>query len=170
MSGRKFKNSTLRVGPDMTLSLVPWGIPVYVENNVLFNRDDNPTGFGKGFQWWGGFHQLNWRITSKLHFYGRYDWIHGNHFNDTGVTLSTPVGAATPPTVTGVTNVHPREWDVVGGLQYLVLENFKLTGEFRHRTFANDGVHPDPVPAGLGVSSHDRMEENFFTLRASLGF
>ncbi len=147
-TGRKFNDTTLRVGPDFTLSLVPWNIPVYLENQILFNRDGDPTGFGKSFSWWGGLHQLNCRITKTLHAYGRYDWIRGQRFNDTAFG--------------GVTDVHPKEWDAVGGLQFLLLQNFKLTAEYRYRKFTSESVSPAP--------SHDRVTENFFTIRASFGF
>ncbi len=146
MSGRQRANAETRLGPDFTLSLVPFGIPLYLENQLMWNRDSDPMGFAKSFEWWGGFHQLNWRVAKPLIAYGRYDWIHGEHYNDT--------------TVGGATNAKPHEWAGTGGVQYLVLENFKLTAEYRYREFENRASAP----------SHQHINENFFTLRASLGF
>jgi len=146
LSGLNRRNSTTRVGPDLTLSLAPFGIRVWLENQLLYNHDSNPTGFDRGFTWWGGFSQLNWKIIQPLHAYARYDWIRGERYDDTGVG--------------GVTKARPQEWALVGGLQYLLLENLKLAGEYRYRQFKNDQSTP----------SHQRLDENFFTLRAEVGF
>ncbi len=149
LSGLQRHDSTYRVGPDLGLSLAPWGIPISLKNNVLFNRDSNPTGFGKSFSWTGGFHEINWRVFQPLMAYARYDWIQGNSFDDTSAG--------------GVTRVKPRDWDVVAGLQYLILENVKVTGEYRRREFKNSLTDP-ALPTGK------RLTEDFFTLRLSLGF
>ena len=120
---------------------------MWLEAQVLFNRESNPTGFDKRFSWWGGFGQLNWKILRSLVAYGRYDWIEGDHFDD------TDVGG-----VTG--SVKPREWAAVAGLQWYVLENLKLVGEYSRREFENTASTP----------AHQRVQEDFFTLRAHLGF
>jgi len=129
LSGRG-TNSTVRAGPDATLSLAPLGFPVSLENEVLYNREGDPTGFGKEFVWWGGFHQLNWFISKRAVTYARYDWIKGDRYDDT--------------TAGGITKADPREWDVIAGLQFLVLENFKLIGEYRHHEF-RDCARPPPA-------------------------
>jgi hypothetical protein len=140
-------NATVRAGPDATLSLAPWGIPVTLENDVLYNRESAPTGYGKEFTWWGGFHQLNYLFAPKKAVcYARYDWILGDSFDDT--------------TAGGVTKAHPREWDVVAGLQYLVLENLKLIGEYRHHEFEDRAGSPRVAT----------LTDDGFTLRAMTGF
>ncbi len=150
MSGRDLSNSTLRTGFDTTLSLVPFGVPLWLENNVLYNEDSNPTGFNKSFVWWGGFHQLNCQPMKPLIAYGRYDWIIGNRYDDTAVG--------------GRTKAEPREWDIVAGIQYLILENFKLIGEYRHRLFEDQATTPIVAPNKASLA------EDSFTFRAMTGF
>ncbi len=151
LSAQRARNEMIRIGPDMTLSLVPLRIPVWVENQYMYNRESNPTGFGKEFKWQGGFHQLNWQITNKAIMYDRYDWVSGKLFDD---TTSTVLGVA------GATKAKPREWDVVAGMQYLVLQNLKLIGEYRHHEF-EDSAH-GPNTAGL--------IDDGFTVRAMIAF
>ena len=145
LSGRG-KNSTVRAGPDATLSLAPLGFPVSLENEVLYNREGDPTGFGKEFVWWGGFHQLNWFISKRAVTYARYDWIKGDLYDDT--------------TAGGITKADPREWDVIAGLQFLVLENFKLIGEYRHHEFEDKA----------GTPRNATLTDDGFTFRAMVGF
>ena len=147
LSGLGRSNKAYAVGPDLTLSLEPFDIPIWLETQVLFNRESNPTGFNKSFSWWGGFTQLNWKIVKPLVAYGRYDWLRGDRFDDTGV------GGVTEP-------VKPREWAAVGGLQWYVLENFKLVAEYSRHEFRNPASSP----------TKQKLDENFFTLRAALGF
>jgi hypothetical protein len=151
LSARRARNSMIRIGPDMTLSMVPLGIPVWIENQYMYNRESNPTGFGKEFTWQGGFHQLNWQITKKAIMYDRYDWVDGKRFDD---TTSTVLG------VTGVTKAKPGEWDVVAGLQYLILQNLKLIGEYRHHEFEDSASAPNKA----------RLNDDGFTVRAMVGF
>jgi hypothetical protein len=75
---------------------------------VLYNRESNPTGYGKEFAWWGGFHQLNYFPRKTVVVYARYDWIYGSSFDDTGAG--------------GESKSHPMEWDLIGGLQFLIYE------------------------------------------------
>jgi hypothetical protein len=151
MSAGKTRNEMLRIGPDMTLSMAPFGIPVWIENQYMYNRESDPTGFGKEFKWQGGFHQLNWQITKKAITYDRYDWVSGKPFDD---TMSTVLG------VTGVTKAKPREWAVVAGMQYLILPNLKLIGEYRHHEFEDSSSMPNTA----------RLEDDGFTLRAMIAF
>ncbi len=151
-SGAERHNQFYAVGPDLTLNLEPFDIPVWLEAQALYNRESNPTGFGKSFSWWGGFAQLNWKIVRSLVAYGRYDRIEGDHFDDTAATVNDVSGTTGP--------VKPREWMAVGGLQWYVLENLKLIGEYSHREFENNASTP----------AHQRIQEEFFTIRASLGF
>lgn len=146
LAGPGRSNEASAVGPDLTLSLEPFDVPLWLETQVLFNHESKPTGFNS-FDWWGGFAQLNWKVVRSLLAYARYDWLRGDGFNDT--------------TVRGVTGpVKPREWQVVGGLQWYVLENFKLMVEYSHHEFKNNASSP----------SKQKMEEDFFTIRAALGF
>jgi hypothetical protein len=147
LAGLGRHNAFSSVGPDLLLSLEPWDIPVWLETQVLFNRESNPTGFNKEFRWWGGFTQINWKIVDSLVAYGRYDWIRGNRFDDIGVGGVTPV-------------VKPQEWGIVAGLQWYVLENLKLLGEYSRREFRNN----------LSTPATQKLNENFFSVRASLGF
>ena len=140
-----------RIGPDMTLSMVPLGIPVWIENQYIYNRESDPTGFGKEFTWQGGFHQLNWQITKKAIMYDRYDWVSGKLFDDTTVTV---LG------VTGIMKAKPREWDVVAGLQYLILQNLKLIGEYRHHEFQDSAGMPNTA----------RLKDDGLTVRAMIAF
>ena len=146
-SGLGRSNQFYTVGPDLTLSLDPFDIPVWLETQVLFNRESNPTGFNKSFKWSGGFTQLNWKIVKPVIVYGRYDWLRGDRFDDTGD------GGVTKP-------VKPREWAAVGGIQWYVLENFKLLAEYSRHEFRNHENTP----------TKQRLTEDFFTVRASLGF
>jgi hypothetical protein len=54
MSGRQLANRMTAFGPDLRLSLEPRDIPVWLETEVLFNRESDPTGFKRSFSWWGG--------------------------------------------------------------------------------------------------------------------
>lgn len=140
-----FQSARVSAGPDATLSLAPIKIPVSLENNVLYNRESNPTGYGKEFAWWGGFHQLNYFPTKMAVVYARYDWIDGMSFDDT--------------TVGGESKARPKEWDLVAGLQFLVLENLKMIAEYRHHEF------DDRVASGSST-----LIDDGFTIRAMTGF
>lgn len=152
LAGLGRRNEFYSVGPDLTLSLEPFDIPVWLETQLLFSRESNPTGFEKSFKWWGGFTQLNWKIFKPLIAYGRYDWVRGDRFDDTGVCATSVCGVTGP--------VKPREWQVVGGLQWYVLENFKLVAEYGRHEFKNPVSSP----------SKEKLTEDLFTLRAALGF
>lgn len=146
-SGTGRHNQFSTVGPDLTLSLEPMDIPVWLETQVLFNRESSPTGFKRGFNWWGGFSQLNAKVLTSVVAYARYEWLRGSRFNDTGLR--------------GVTGpVKPREGAAVGGIQWYVLENFKLLGEYSRREFENSA----------SVPRHQKLDEDFFAVRAVLGF
>lgn len=146
MSGRDVKNGTVRAGPDATLSLAPLGIPVNLENCVLYNRESNPTGFDKEFVWWGGFHQLNWFISPASVTYARFDWIQGKKYDDTAAG--------------GITRADPREWDIIAGAQHTVLANLKLIAEYRHHEFEDRAGTPRTA----------KLTDDGFTLRAMVGF
>jgi hypothetical protein len=141
------KNELAKIGVDWTFSLVPFNIPFSLDNQVMWSRESNTTLFGVPFTWVGGFHQLNWFIAKEAVAYARFDWIQGKEFND------VPFG--------GVTDVKPREWDVVAGVQYLVFQNAKLTGEFRHHVFS-DQIFKDVRQA--------KLIDDGGTVRVSLGF
>jgi hypothetical protein len=143
MSGNQVANSRTTFGPDFTLSAVPFGIPVWLDNQILFSRESSPTGFNRSFSWKGGFHQLNWQGAKTTMSYVRYDWVHGDHFDD--------------QTAGGVTNVSPSEYDVVVGVQHLIEQNIKLIGEFRHHRFE------DKVSGGT-------LTDSGGTIRLMIGF
>ncbi len=147
LAGLGRRNEAYAVGPDLTLSLEPFDIPVWFEAQALFNHESDPTGFKKSLSWWGGFGQLNWKIVKSLLAYGRYDWLRAHRFDDTGD------GGFTGP-------VKPREWQAVGGLQWYVLENFKLVAEYSRHEYKNSASTP----------ATQKVAEDFFTLRAALGF
>ncbi len=168
LSGTQPANRTHAFGPDLTLSLEPLDIPIWLETQVLFERESNPTAFHQAFSWWGGFSQLNARLPVGMKFlqfivaYGRYDWLHGDRFND------IPAGG-----VTGV--VRPREWQAVGGLQWVVLENLKIVTEYSRRVFENNAQTATVATIGDGMPPalmpvHQRLTDDFFTVRASIGF
>lgn len=146
-SGRQASNAFHAVGPDLTIDLRPFELPVWLENQVLFNRESDPTGFKKAMEWWGGFSQLYVQIIKPVIAYARYDWLAGDRFDD------TLVGGVTGP-------VRPREWAAVGGIQWYVYENFKLLTEYGRREYSNDASTP----------KQQRVEENFLPVRASIGF
>jgi len=135
-------NTTFHVGPDLTLSLRPFGPQVWLDTQVLFNRESNPTGFDKGFRWWGGFSQLHWKPLASLIAYGRYDWLRGRRFDDTAL------GGVTGP-------VKPREWAAVVGVQWYTLLNLRLIAEYSHHVFRNPASRP----------SRQEVEGDFVTLR-----
>jgi hypothetical protein len=110
------------------------------------NSESNPTGYDKEFKWQGGFDQLNWQISKKAITYARYDWIKGNSFDDS--------------TVGGVTKSKPGETDIVAGLQYLVQQNVKLIGEYRHDVFKDTAATPNTA----------QITSDGFTVRAMVGF
>lgn len=146
MSGRDVKNSHFRIGPDMTLSLAPFGIPVWLENQYMHMRESNPTGFDKSFTWQGSFHQLNWQISKQAITYVRYEWMTGKTFDDTAVG--------------GITKSKPREEDVVAGLQFLAMQNVKLIGEYRYHQFKDKASTPNQA----------KLTDNGFTTRVMFGF
>ena len=55
---------------------------MWLENQYMTNKEDDPTGFGVAFKWQGGFDQLNWQISKKAITYARYDWIKGDSYDD----------------------------------------------------------------------------------------
>ncbi len=150
MSGAQVPNRARRIGPDFTLSLAPFGFPVWLENQLLWNRDSNPTGFNRDFKWHGGFDQLNWQPKKNFITYARYDWLKGNAFNDTTSTVDG---------VTGITKSTPSEWDIIFGAQYLYEQNIKLVFEFRHHSFKDTS---EAVTA--------RLNDNGATVRVMFGF
>jgi hypothetical protein len=145
MSGRQNANKANRLGMDFTLSLVPSGVPLWLENQLMSNRESDPTGFGKEFKWHGGFSQLNWQFSKKSITYLRYDRVKGNAFDDT--------------TVGGITKSKPNEWDTVFGLQHLYDENVKLIFEYRHHEFEDSSM---PITA--------KLKDDGFTARVMFGF
>ncbi|MFQ5693032.1 MAG: hypothetical protein ACE5IM_08325, partial [Nitrospinota bacterium] len=148
-SGQGLSNEAYSVGPDLTLSLQPFNLPVWLETQVLFSRETNPTVFNKRYHWWGGFTQLNAKVVNPLTAiaYFRYDWIRGDRFDD------TPVGGVTGP-------VEPRDWAATFGLQWYVLQNMKIMAEFSRHEFRNIASTPKEA----------KLVEDFLTLRVSLGF
>jgi hypothetical protein len=151
MSGLQDVNKMTRNGVDFTLSLVPAGIPVWLENQLMYNNESNPTGFGQEFKWHGGFHQLNWQPSKESIFYARYDYVKGNAFDDTTVSRNG---------VSGVTKSSPKEKDYIVGTQHLVNQTTKLIGEIRHHVFDDNGTSPG--------ASH--LKDDGFTVRVMFGF
>ncbi|HTG00922.1 MAG TPA: hypothetical protein VK654_10100 [Nitrospirota bacterium] len=143
MSGVQSANRMRRIGPDMTLSLAPFGIPVWLENQFMFNRESNPTGYGKEYKWSGGFHQLNWQISKKAIVYGRYDYINGNSFND-GHNPATKA----------------EETDEVVGFQYLIKQTVKFAAEYRNHEFKDKESTPNIAT----------LKDDGFTTRFMIGF
>lgn len=150
MSGSQDPNRAARNGVDFTLSLAPFGVPVWLENQLMYNRESNPTGFGQEFKWHGGFHQLNWQPSKDYITYARYDYIKSDAFDDTSSTVNGH---------TGLTKSAPSERDVIVGLQHLVNANTKLVGEYRHHVFEDKAT---ATPAEL--------KDDGFTLRVMFGF
>jgi hypothetical protein len=146
IKGNGGPDKTVRVGPDATLSLAPLGVPLSLENCVMYNSESSPTGYGKTFTWIGGFHQLNWFPVKKAVLYGRYDWVNGRKFDD------GPAG--------GFTQAKPKEWDVVAGTQYVLLENLKLIAEYRHHAFEDQAATPRVA----------KLTDDGVTFRAMVGF
>lgn len=151
MSGKSSSNSHLRIGPDLTLSGVPYGFPFWLENQYMYVNENNPTGFDKSFTWQGGFHQLNAQITGKMVGYGRYDWIKGRLYDDTSSIVNS---------VMGVTKTKPEEYDIVAGLQYAIASNVKLIGEYRYHEFKDTASSPNT----------SKLNDSGFTTRIMFGF
>lgn len=147
MGTDKSKNSADRIGIDATLSLAAVGIPVWLENQYMMNKESNPTDTGKEFKWQGGFHQLNWQISKKAITYARYDWIKGDSFSD---------GINGGPTAT----LKPEETDGVVGFQYLIQQNVKFIAEYRHDVF-------DDNASGATKAS---ITSDAYTTRVMIGF
>jgi len=146
MSGQHGNNSMIRLGTDLNLNLRPLGFPVSIQNQYMYNRESNPTGFGEEFKWQGGFHQINWQPKDESIAYVRYDWIHGDYFDDT--------------VFGGVTRASVNEWDVVVGFQHLIYQNLKLIGEYRHHKFENKLYQPATAS----------LTDDGFTVRAMIAF
>lgn len=143
-NGARYKDRLWRTGPDISFTLLK---PLYLNlySQILFGEDSNATGFGKKASWWGGFVQGEVKPLDELILYGRYDWIDGDRFNDTDVTINGASGTIGP--------VEPRLWDVVIGAQYFLYENFKLTAEYRRG-------EKDLNPARPTVSQLKKTEED----------
>jgi opacity protein-like surface antigen len=154
-------NSSSVLGVDGTLSLTPLGIPISFDNQYMWRRESNPTGFNVPFNWQGGFHQVNWFVVPNVVAYARYDYITGHAFDD------TPFG--------GITLSRPSEWDIVAGVQYAPWENVIVLGEFRHHEFKDTALigfspaagAPDPF---LGRVTPARIVDDGFTARLRVGF
>ena len=144
--GSHSENGVSRNGIDLTLSLAAIGIPVWLENQYMMNRESDPTGYGVAFRWKGGFDQLNWQPSKKVITYARYDWIKGDSFDD--------------KTAGGSTNSKPKETDVVAGLQYLIQQNVKFIAEYRHDVFKDEANNPGPA----------RIIDDGYTARVMIGF
>lgn len=133
--GAKYRDRLWRAGPDMSLTL---NAPIYMNifSQILFGRDSNATGFGKAVTWWGGFVQAEVKPLSELIVYTRYDWINGDRFNDTNVTINGVGGTIGP--------VNPKLWDALAGVQYFLYDNFKLIAEYR---YGKKELRPDSLTA-----------------------
>ncbi|MBF0519538.1 MAG: hypothetical protein HQK92_07440, partial [Nitrospirae bacterium] len=44
MSGKSSSNSHFRIGPDLTISGVPYKVPLWLENQYMYVNENNPTG------------------------------------------------------------------------------------------------------------------------------
>jgi hypothetical protein len=165
MSGAQVSNQSTRWGPDFTLSLVPWGIPLSLENQYMFNRESDPTGFGKEFTWRGGFSQLNWRVNRKSMAYARYDYLSGDAYDDTTSSVNGN---------TGLTRATPTESDWVIGYQHLIEENMKFVAEYRSYKYddASSGAISAAALAALGPTAQNtaHMTNTGFTVRLMIGF
>lgn len=130
-----YKDRLVRYGPDFRFTL---NSPIYVNlfSQILIGKDDNATGFGKEAKWWGGFVQGEVKPLDYLILFGRYDWIKGDRFDDTGESVNEENGNIGP--------VDPRLVDVVAGIQYYLHENFKLIAEYRHGEKDLGAVPADP--------------------------
>lgn len=155
MSGLQVPNSSTRYGADTTLSLAVFDIPVWLDNQVMWNSESNPTGFGVRFDWQGGFDQLNWQISKTSIAYGRYDWIQGTKFNDTGRTVNG---------VQGMTLSRPEEQDYVVGYQHQIEQNIKLILEYRNHEF-------DDTASGSRLKQNTaKLTDTGGTVRMMFGF
>ncbi len=154
MSGKQDANRSTRLGIDATLSLVPQGFPIWLENQYMSNNESNPTGYGKEFKWRGGFHQLNYQPNKTNIVYARYDYIKGDNINDTGASYNG---------LRGVTNSTPKENDFIVGWQHMFEQNVKGIAEFRHHVFEDTATdRTQPFPA--------KLTDDGFTLRVMYGF
>jgi len=151
MSGNQVPNGMSRIGPDFTLSLAPFGVPMWLDNQLMYNREDSPTGFNVPFTWRGGFSQLNWQLSKETMLYARYDWITGDRFDDS--------------TLGGITVSEPKESDEVLGFGYLIRQNVKLIGEYRHHRFVDMAVG---TPVNSGPVTPEIVDDGF-TLRVMVG-
>lgn len=135
-SGVEYESRLLRYGPDLRFTLIK---PFYLNlfSQILFGEDSNVTGFGKEARWWGGFVQGEVMPRGDFLLFGRYEWIKGDRFDDTDVTINGVSGSVGP--------VVPRLWDAVFGAQYFLYENFKLIAEYRHGVKDMGAVPPDPT-------------------------
>jgi hypothetical protein len=154
MSGAQSANKMTRTGLDFTLSLAPFGIPVSLDNQFMWNSESNPTGFDQKFNWRGGFDQVNWLLSRTNVLYARYDWIKGDAFNDTNTTM-TVNGAP----VTGQTFATPQEYDVVAGFQHLIQQNVKFILELRRHEFKD-----------TSTPTASKLADNGGTARFMIGF
>lgn len=117
-----YNNRIWRAGPDFQFTLeAPTYFSVFTQ--FLFAQDRNATGFGEKARYRGGFLQAELKPSDNLIVYGRYDWIDGDTYDDTGVTINGASGS--------LGEVDPKLWDAVFGIQYYLWDNYKLIGEYR---------------------------------------
>ncbi|SRR6266571_3314126 len=135
-TGVGYTSRLLRYGPDFRLTFTA---PVYINlfSQVLFCEVSNATGFGQEASWWGGFVQGEVKPRDDLILFSRYDWVYGDRFDDTGVTINGVSGSVGP--------VDPRLWDMVAGVQYFLYDNCKLIAEYRHGVKDLGAVPADPA-------------------------
>jgi len=70
--------------------------------------------------------------------------------------------------VTGI--VIPHEKQVVAGLQWFILENMKIVTEYSRRRFENNQPVATLATAPALLPHNQHLTDNFFTVRASVGF
>src|SRR6185436_18676159 len=86
-TGLAYTNRLVRAGVDLKIA---WEQPIYFDvfGQFLWGRDSNATGLGEEAKWRGGFVQLDLKPSEDFVLYGRYDWIDGDKYDDTDVTLN----------------------------------------------------------------------------------
>jgi hypothetical protein len=70
--------------------------------------------------------------------------------------------------VTGI--VIPHETQVVAGLQWFILENMKIVTEYSRRRFENNQPVATPATAPDLLPHHQRLTDDFYTVRLAIGF
>jgi len=120
--GHGVSDHALRVGPDLDV----YSRRFRLLGQFLAGYESNPTGRGEALWYYGGFLEVDHRLTTTLSALARIDVAWTPRFDDRDRG--------------GSTSVRRELWGLTGGMQWLIEDNLKLVAEV---TYAEDhGLGP----------------------------